>query len=512
MSLPISTLTNQIIIKSENKPEEVEVKTTIFPTNIATTKYFINKVDVVGETPNSEFFMEFCYSGEKFVDPFSCDNTETYIRRWLIGSKEFRLIQDNENISYELLDRINKSIIQKKNLLIPQLETIQDKIKCLLSCELIINDNHTPSFILPPTYEICHQWEIENNEITLLRKNNDLIWQLFNKNTKTIAQVPFNESTFKTFYCESTTKRKIEIALKNYPLEHKIDFIKKHLALVPITHSIARIQFLCFKIFSQHYVKSCCPKYQFQFAAKEELSILGSGREFVINTSDKWIFNGPSCVFSQTIIKTKELDHPIHPFYIGIEPISKKSRIDDRVSVSQLIWAVTLVAHTGCDGNHAEIRIEGISDGFDNSQFSTSKNPISLEQGQYFMYVSHYRPSIESDVIFPGNEEAEYEERSAIYLAPSEKIKKMLIEIKKEKETPLKEKSPFSFFGSDSIVGRGCHNCTTWAREKLKMLNINLDDQINYLKLMSNQYKQILITKAKDYTEKDEVHLSCPPP
>ncbi|WP_158383103.1 hypothetical protein [Candidatus Protochlamydia sp. R18] len=56
--------------------------------------------------------MEFCYSGEKFVDPFSCDNTETYVRRWLIGSKEFRLIQDNENISYELLDRINKSIIQ----------------------------------------------------------------------------------------------------------------------------------------------------------------------------------------------------------------------------------------------------------------------------------------------------------------------------------------------------------------------------------------------------------------
>ncbi len=42
MSLPISTLTNQIIIKSENKPEEVEVKTTIFSTNIAMTKHFIN--------------------------------------------------------------------------------------------------------------------------------------------------------------------------------------------------------------------------------------------------------------------------------------------------------------------------------------------------------------------------------------------------------------------------------------------------------------------------------------
>ncbi|MEK7339583.1 MAG: hypothetical protein AABZ92_02575, partial [Verrucomicrobiota bacterium] len=147
--------------------------------------------------------------------------------------------------------------------------------------------------------------------------------------------------------------------------------------------------------------------------------------------------------------KKKELLSPqTHkPLLIEIEPISAPSVIDERVRVSKFTWAVTLVTHTGSEGNHARIIIEGINDGFHDEEAPRIGIAKKVEIGEKFIHLADYSPQIQSGLLSP--DALEYETRTEIWMRSSNKVKKMLEAIKKEQYFPAYRR-PFNFYGKNS--------------------------------------------------------------
>ncbi|VHO03601.1 hypothetical protein [Candidatus Rhabdochlamydia sp. T3358] len=211
--------------------------------------------------------------------------------------------------------------------------------------------------------------------------------------------------------------------------------------------------------------------------------------------------------------KKKELLSPqIHkPLLIEIEPISLPSVIDERVRVSKFTWAVTLVTHTGSEGNHARIIIEGINDGFYDEEAPQIGTAKKVEIGEKFIHLADYSPQIQSGLFSP--DALEYETRTEIWMRSSDKVKKMLEAIKKEQYFPAYRR-PFNFYGKNSkfyqftpwgkkwriFSGKVGDNCFTWARDKLKMINIDLGEG----------YTDLVVAMAKNYTRDKEEYKTLP--
>lgn len=135
---------------------------------------------------------------------------------------------------------------------------------------------------------------------------------------------------------------------------------------------------------------------------------------------------------------------------IYLLPQSKNSRFNEKVKVSKFCWAVTFVA----EGLHAVIIIEGLDD-----------------NGKYFMHKVDFTGAKLRSKLHP--KDLKFHQRSQIWTVSKEKVIEMLNAIEKEKSAgKLPE---FFIAGKKSIIGGGAHNCTTWAKEKLKLLDIDLD-------------------------------------
>ncbi|VHO03603.1 hypothetical protein [Candidatus Rhabdochlamydia sp. T3358] len=196
---------------------------------------------------------------------------------------------------------------------------------------------------------------------------------------------------------------------------------------------------------------------------------------------------------------------------IEIEPISLPSVIDERVRVSKFTWAVTLVTHTGSEGNHARIIIEGINDGFYDEEAPQIGTAKKVEIGEKFIHLADYSPQIQSGLFSP--DALEYETRTEIWMRSSDKVKKMLEAIKKEQYFPAYRR-PFNFYGKNSkfyqfkpldkewriFSGKVGDNCFTWARDKLKMINIDLGEG----------YTDLVVAMAKNYTRDKEEYKTLP--
>jgi hypothetical protein len=178
------------------------------------------------------------------------------------------------------------------------------------------------------------------------------------------------------------------------------------------------------------------------------------------------------------------------PFVIHIEPKSFPSQVDSRLRVSKFTWSVTLVAHNGSDGNHAEIIIEGVNDGFI-QEIQPYRNEPKI--GNYFLWKAHFRPSISSTI----TEIFTCEERSQVWMKTSSKVKEMLrnIEASRIRQAEIYAEAPGSDFfllGKPSLGSGGRHNCFTWAREKLMMLDIHIQyDAGVYFAALVKRYTKV---------------------
>ena len=114
------------------------------------------------------------------------------------------------------------------------------------------------------------------------------------------------------------------------------------------------------------------------------------------------------------------------PFLIEIEPISKPSRIDDKVLVSKFRWAVTLICYNGSDGNHTSIIVEGLNDG----EFKGLKY---VTVGNYFMYKSEFcNTNLIKSKQFTSD--LEIDQRTQVWKVSSGKAVRLLKNIKKQKK------------------------------------------------------------------------------
>jgi len=192
------------------------------------------------------------------------------------------------------------------------------------------------------------------------------------------------------------------------------------------------------------------------------------------------------------------------PLLIEIEPISTPSRIDERARVSKFTWAVTLVTHMGSNGNHAKIIVEGINDGFYSNENPRIKNENTVKNGEKFTYMAEFNPPIKSQIFLP-TKKLKYNTRTEIWMVTSDRVKKMLASIEEEKSL---QQPTFNYWGIHSKIyklnprkldlsGKVGDNCFTWARKKLRILNIDLgEDYTDHLAAIARKY-----TKEKEEYE-----------
>ena len=111
-----------------------------------------------------------------------------YIQRWIIGDHEIRLLRKETQLIYEVLNYISGAIttgsIKSDGF------TIDDIISYLIKCQPEVLENGGVNFCPKPP--AVRTWLFRNKVVEILQKNQDLIWQLFDKSTKTLSQAPFN--------------------------------------------------------------------------------------------------------------------------------------------------------------------------------------------------------------------------------------------------------------------------------------------------------------------------------
>lgn len=163
---------------------------------------------------------------------------------------------------------------------------------------------------------------------------------------------------------------------------------------------------------------------------------------------------------------------------ISFEPIHDHSGFHEEVLISKFMWAVTLIRYKGISGNHAEIVIEGINDGFFPQEYASI--------GKYFMYLADLtgtqmvkKDGKEREVrairsILKDKFLLRYEERSTTWKRTSEHVKDMINAIETEKADPP---SGFALYGRHSFLASKKiveDSCITWALDKLAKIHIVL--------------------------------------
>lgn len=211
----------------------------------------------------------------------------------------------------------------------------------------------------------------------------------------------------------------------------------------------------------------------------------------------------------QVILKEKIPLSLQSPVFIEVEPISAPSTIDKKVCVSKFTWAVTLVTHTGCFGNHAQIIIEGINDGFFDQNSARIKAAKEIEIGEKFIHLADFSPKIEYGLLSP--DDLKYETRTETWMRSSDQVKKMLEAIEETKYRPKDKLHPFNFFGIHSkfykfnlykfnFSGKIGDNCFTFLREKLKMIDIDIGES----------YVDLIAAMVKNYTRNKKEYEMLP--
>jgi hypothetical protein len=136
------------------------------------------------------------------------------------------------------------------------------------------------------------------------------------------------------------------------------------------------------------------------------------------------------------------------------QPISTKSRMDERVLLSQFYWGITLITHQGVCENHAEIVIEGI------------------DNGEPFLYLADFTGDLIRGKYIVQSEEINFTTRSPVWKKEWVKARKILESIQKQVGNSI----PFEKRGSTALGTGGKHNCFTWLKQECKKGGINIPD------------------------------------
>lgn len=248
-----------------------------------------------------------------------------------------RIIDNHEIKLFERIDKVEFTIhnletgdSNRSEVNIP--EQLQEydvsvKVQYLSNCEVIIRNGLFPSFI---GYS-CHKWPLNGYEISLLRDENDLIWQLFEMATGTRSQTSINSTYFYNNYGAHrsyNTMLLFKASEKYEPFGMKLgDFLKR------CTKN---------KTLYEDYITLENPDFQKCFKKIEDLILYLKG-----------------CKIEEFEVKNGRIKH------FWVKRVIEKSKLDPSKFMDSDKWAITLI-NTGKSSKgdthfgHTAIIIEAI--------------------------------------------------------------------------------------------------------------------------------------------------------
>lgn len=175
------------------------------------------------------------------------------------------------------------------------------------------------------------------------------------------------------------------------------------------------------------------------------------------------------------------------PLIIEVEPRSQKSKIDDKVLVSKFMWAVTMIANQGSNGNHAQLIVEGLN----NSDLDLGE----IAHGNYFASVYHLQNATEISIALIKGE-IRYQQRTQVWKVNSQKVVKMLDSIAEEKRKMEDDGYQIEYDElGPSISKPNANNCCSWLIGHLKAA------EIGDLETKSSFGTALFPARVRSYTE-----------
>ena len=430
------------------------------------------------------------------------------IYSWNVNGYEVRVFQEQDYLEYETVD-IKSGKIFFKGFVNFKGVTLEEMLSRFKNCRVMIEDNGSAKFL-----QRYHTWDLNNYEVNLIKGTNDLIWDVFSNLTQITSFISFRESISPSARCHPET-----VAIIN---EIKNECFKDSSQIVRLVDKVIfenegkKWKANSFNKQLNDYIQNSFDKNRdwmlynswatsatVLWASGGALStsltaylgtgVIGSSASLVsllalsqfamvgglliplayvgYNTS-----KGADELFDELINNERKInDCQKTPNLIEIEPkLTAPSSFDPRIIVCKFTWAVTLITGPkGDSGNHAAIIVEGL----DNAYF----NGVNTNQ-EYFIYKSEFNPPIRARIYDKKKFQRDLLigiQKSETWMISSEKVEVMLNSIEQEKQLQQDmlndgEIIKIDYKGNESILGKGHHNCFTWAREKLKMLNIDM--------------------------------------
>lgn len=496
------------------------------------------------------------------LHPLLHNNTEPreVVHTWNINNSILKLIKNQNILECETITNGNTHIAP---ITIPICNSIDQMVSYLKVCGVIVDENGVPSFL--PKYQT---WNIENKSVNLLGGMEALIWNIFCTVTNKSECFNLKDSTIPSIRCHAETIAVIE-KIKEHSLNRSyINFLKDDFKVVRILDKetiekerrnlkkdkhmvkLAKdenpyIKIGCFQpqhplvtlgetaskigtVYLASNVIGATAGAASSFFGGGVLGTIAAGSAAYITGGVALVAGGipvglalAACNFfrdrselnkKENILEARlEVLSPEKPLFVEIEPISKPSRIDERILVSKFTWCVTLITHEGSTGDHTKIIVEGINDGFYSRETPRIKNEETSDIGEKFTYMGELNPPITTK-LFLSSKELLYDTRTELWMRTSDKVKKMLEAIEEEK---LLNPPTFNFWGIHSVFyrvrprdnlpffdlsGQIGNNCFTWARNKLEMLDIDL----------GRSFIDYAAAKAGNYTRKKEEYKNLP--
>jgi hypothetical protein len=451
------------------------------------------------------------------------------------------LTRIQSNLEYEVVDS-TEGVLFKGNIETPESKTIEQMIAHLKKCKVSVNSSSEVRFLC-----CYHSWEIGDKEASLVKGSEELMWNIFCTSLQQSSLFSISKSTIPSARChpdtiahiekikkESLNRDNIFSLINDFTISRILDkeTIEKELTrlhedknninnfkgfladmtgfLSPIVVGGAWATSLAWNavIGTSTTISSYVGGGLFgsMVGGYAGLTVgmvaFGTGSLIPLAAGAFYLLKKEEAINNQRGILDNRIKilSPQKPLFVEIEPVSVPSQIDSRIRISKFTWAVTLFAGPkGESRNHASIIIEGLA----NEYFEGV-----LSSGEYFMHKSEFNPPVRSH--FYTTKKFKHDvlsgiERTEIWMISSEKVVSMLKVILFEKnlqEEKLNrgEKIPFSYQGNSSLLSDGNHNCVTWSREKLRMLNIELGVSLigfvitiprNYTKSMEEYQKNL---------------------
>jgi hypothetical protein len=433
---------------------------------------------------------------------------------WLVNDFIVRLFQDvnvTDKLFYETVQCTTQRIVKQGNMDVIG-RTLDEMIARLMKCKVMITEDYETHFL----YHYC-SWKLEScgwlltdkekgkndlkldfyqdptnknsfysnkhsyHSISLIKGANELMWDFCqgqgNANKHSFSS--FRESTFPSKRCHPAT-----VAL--------IDKIK--------SEAFTNTQHITFLMENFELISTDIGAMKEKEKEKEE------EKERWANSSvASKIFRGEILGSAGMWNMSSARRGNIPESYVVIEPKSVPSKLDCRAYVSKFTWAVALI--TGFYVNdkgvratqHAELVVEGINNGIMANLFEVMGRDWVQEQNGYFMFKAHLLS--EADLRVKICSEADMDamrhkdcKKSKTWMRTADKMQDMLQEIIAEATSQIE--LSFNKLGIDSIIGKKGHNCFTWAREKLHVVDIDLGKSLT----------GAIATDPRDYTVDQAKH------